>query len=134
MKQLTMLFILLVLIVLTTNQSHAQLERNTEYNFKYAAAIKGNDINHVQSNFTFTMVDMELFWQEAGGNPINLGKAYFLGKYEGDEGYAAMYQLNEVKVEYARDSHGVAISIIYGNKRITFHNYQGKPIGDIVKL
>lgn len=133
MKQLTILFILLVLFI-NIDQTNAQLLSNTVYEFKYAAAIQGNDINHVESEFKFLLIDSELYWQELDNPPMNLGVAYYIGAYNGEEGYAARYQCKEVEIEYARDSHGVAISILYGNKRITFHNYQGKPIGDIVKL
>lgn len=130
MKQLTMLFILVLLM----NQTQAQILSNTVYEFNYAAAIQGNEINHVESKFRFILIDSELYWQEQDNPPMNLGVAYYIGAYNGEEGYAARYQCKEVEIEYAKDSHGVAISIIYGNKRITFHNYQGKPIGDIVKL
>lgn len=130
MKQLTLLFIL----VLFMNQTQAQIVSNTTYEFNYAAAIQGDNINHVESKFRFILIDSELYWQEQDNPPMNLGVAYYIGAYNGEEGYAARYQCKEVEIEYARDSHGVAISIIYGNKRITFHNYQGKPVGDIVKL
>lgn len=127
---------LILLMVLTMNQMNAQLQRDTEYNFQYAAAIKGDNINHVESQFTFTTIGVDVYWFEHGADGIvSLGKAYFVKKYDGLEGKVHRYQCDDVLIDFVEDTHGIAIHIIYGNKRIIFHNWKSKEIeADIVRM
>lgn len=129
MKNLLVLFILMLALSV-----QAQLQNNKPYEFKYAAAIQGDYVNHSQSEFKFTLINQELYWQEKDYPPMNLGVAYYLGSYDGEDGFVCRYQCKEVDIEFARDENGIAISIIYDDKRITFHNYQPKRLVDVVRL
>ena len=106
-----------------TAQNGLGLERNTEYHFQRCTAWhKGVPVTHI-SDFHFSVDStMRISYWENGETKCTMGRAYFLKRYPSENGYETYcYQTNEVRVEFIQDGTRTILAIVYGNKRLVFH-------------
>lgn len=123
MKTLILFLFMTLLVTTLTAQNQLGLERNTEYRFQSATSWHlGRPVPHI-SSFNFKLdANFELWYWENDEVPCSMGKALFLKHYPGEEGNETyLYQCKDVRVEHSKDGTRVTLCVVYGNKRIVFH-------------